>query len=759
MAQGNSGSFYLAGTKNMGAMIYWSETYNAAANTHVVSIDDITFASSNWYQFTYYLQGSVTVDGSTVATFNSALGTHHVRVDSQYQEYSIEAAPGYSNPPYYTGTIYGNADGSKSVTISATIYGYSSDGRGANGFCVSGSQTVALYTVPRRSTISMTSTALGSGGTIYISRASSSFTHTVAYSFGNTSGTIATKTASTALGWTPPLTLANQIPNNTTGTCTLTCYTYNGDTLVGTSTTTVTLSVPDSVIPTTTGFSALHILGPVPASWGIYVQNKSSVQLNISGATGAYGSTISAYSITGGGYSGTSSSLTTGVLKTAGTITFTGKVKDSRGRWSAERTLSITVVAYSVPSFSSYRTQRCTSAGVISTNGTYAKGTVNFSYASCSGKNSVTTAVAYKKSSESTYTTTSVTFTSGTPFIFGGGNLSVDYSYDIRYTITDAFGSTVVVDQLSTASVLMDFKAGGTGISVGKVSENDDCFEVSENWDVRVYGMLLADYIRAQAGGGGGGITFGTCATDAATQLKVVTTDGGDFTPTKGATIAIKFTNDNSFNMPQLDIDGSGAKYIVSYNNYVPSTYVWKPGQTILFIYDGSYYVALYTSTATTGYYGITRLYSGVDLASTAYAATASAAKTAYDRNSWDSISLTNPLALAYGGTGATNAAAARSNLGLYATCLYSGAITTGSASFYFSGYKFFIIIGQLSSTGSRAAIVVPASLITTASTPYQLADESYYYSFNLYYSGSYGYLVYRGRNSTGQILYIYGVN
>lgn len=154
MAQGNSGSFYLAGTKNMGAMIYWSETYNAAANTHVVSINDITFASSNWYQFTYYLQGSVIVDGNTVASFNSALGTHHVRVDSQYTEYSIEAAPGYANPPYYTGTIYGNADGSKSVTISATIYGYSSDGRGANGFCVSGSQTVALYTVPRRSTIS-----------------------------------------------------------------------------------------------------------------------------------------------------------------------------------------------------------------------------------------------------------------------------------------------------------------------------------------------------------------------------------------------------------------------------------------------------------------------------------------------------------------------------------------------------------------------------------------------------------------------------
>ena len=38
----------------------------------------------------------------------------------------------------------------------------------------------------------------------------------------------------------------------------------------------------------------------------------------------------------------------------------------------------------------------------------------------------------------------------------------------------------------------MDFKAGGTGLAVGKVSETDSCFEVSENWDVKVYGMQKA---------------------------------------------------------------------------------------------------------------------------------------------------------------------------------------------------------------------------------------------------------------------------
>ena len=43
----------------------------------------------------------------------------------------------------------------------------------------------------------------------------------------------------------------------------------------------------------------------------------------------------------------------------------------------------------------------------------------------------------------------------------------------------------------------MDFKQGGKGVAVGKVAEKDNCFEVSEDWDVRVYGKLLKDYIES----------------------------------------------------------------------------------------------------------------------------------------------------------------------------------------------------------------------------------------------------------------------
>ena len=363
--------------------------------------------------------------------------------------------------------------------------------------------------------------------------------------------------------------------------------------------------------------------------------------------------------------------------------------------------------------------------------------------------------MAYKKSSDASYTNAGVTFSSGTQFIFGGGNLSVDYSYDIRFTLTDAFGTVTVVDSLSTASVLMDFKAGGTGLAVGKVSETDNCFEVSEDWDVKVYGMLLAEYIQSLASGG---IAFGTCETAADDGDKIATVPG-TFELKTGAVVAIKFTNHNTVQQVKMNVNGTGLKYIVAYNNYLPATYAWKPMQTVLFIYDGTYFVAFTLNTATTTYYGITRLTSSTSSTSTALAATASAVKAAYDRNSWDSISLTNALALAYGGTGATTAAGARANLGLGVTLLYSGTVTTGSCSFNYGSYNWYIIIGQPASSGSRTPIVVPKAALTTSAVAYQITDESYYYSFNLYYSGSTCYLVYKGRNSSGQIVAVYGVN
>jgi hypothetical protein len=265
--------------------------------------------------------------------------------------------------------------------------------------------------------------------------------------------------------------------------------------------------------------------------------------------------------------------------------------------------------------------------------------------------------------------------------------------------------------------------------------------------------MLLSAYIQAKADG----IAYATCSTAAATAAKVAACT--DFKLKTGSVVLVKFTTYNTAASPTLNVNSTGAKAMVAYGTTAIQTYSWQAGQAVLFVYDGTSWVALVQPWATTTYYGITKLTSSTSSTSTTLAATASAVKAAYDRNSWDSITLTNALGLAYGGTGATTAAAARTNLGIAVTQLYSGTLTTGSTTFDRSAYNFYIIVGQPSSSASRTAVVVPKTIITTSAVSYQFADETNYYSFTLSYSSTTITLAYKGRSSSGQILKVYGVN
>lgn len=474
----SSGSF--SGSIHSGHYVLrvdWTQTKNVSANTSTVTAK--LYLVNDWsLSINGRSDNTCTIDGTQQTFASSSIsstGTHLLGTVSQ--------------------TVNHASDGSKSLTISA-VFNIRATLSGTYYGSITASANITLDSIPRASPVSAGNGTLGTALTISITRASSSFTHTLAYSFGNTSGTIATKTTSTSVSWTPPLSLASQIPSATSGVCTITCTTYNGSTSVGSKTCTLTLSVPASVKPTITSLTAARVDGDVPTSWGIYVQTKSKATLTINGASGSYGSTIKSYSISGGGYSGTASTLTTGFLNTSGTITFAATVTDSRGRVSAAATVSITVTAYSPPYFNSVLSQRCLSGGTLDDDGTYIRGQASYGYSTCGGKNTLTRSVSYKKASATTWTSAGVSFNSGTAFTFGGGAISTETSYDIRYTLTDAFSTISVHDIVSTAAVVMDFKSGGKGVAVGKVAETDNCFEVSESWDVKVYGMLLKEYIQ-----------------------------------------------------------------------------------------------------------------------------------------------------------------------------------------------------------------------------------------------------------------------
>lgn len=90
---------------------------------------------------------------------------------------------------------------------------------------------------PAASTITCSTADIGSNPTIRISRASTSFTHTITYAFGKLTGTIAEKTSSIGISsWRIPDSFYAEIPNAKTGEGTLTCTTYSGDTKLGSNT-------------------------------------------------------------------------------------------------------------------------------------------------------------------------------------------------------------------------------------------------------------------------------------------------------------------------------------------------------------------------------------------------------------------------------------------------------------------------------------------------------------------------------------------
>jgi len=109
------------------------------------------------------------------------------------------------------------------------------------------------------------------------------------------------------------------------------------------------------------------------------------------------------------------------------------------------------------------------------------------------------------------------------------------------------------------------------------------------------------------------------------------------------------------------------------------------------------------------------------------------------------------------GGTGGTTAADARAGLGVTATSLYSGTLSSGSCTFNYGSYNFYVITGRVTSSGSLLCSVVPKGVITTSDVSFQFADESNYRAFKLKYSGSTVTLTVGG--GAGSIISVYGIN
>lgn len=326
--------------------------------------------------------------------------------------------------------------------------------------------------------LSKSTVEMGTAVTISTPAANSGYRHTLRYAFGSASGTIASGVAS-AQSWTPPVSLAAQIPSATSGSGAIYCDTYSGSTLLGTKSVSITLTVPASVRPTAGTLSAA--VADDSSGTGMYVKGMGKARVTLSGAAGAQGSSIRSTVISGGGWSASGTTLLTGVLTAAGTVTFTATVTDSRGR-TASTTTSISVIDYARPGISSCTVYRCNSAGARQNDGTYAAVEIKAFYSAISG-NTLSLGVAYKRSSESGYGG-STTLTNNGKTIIGGGGLSASTTYDVRVTVSDKYNTVEQVYSLPTKSVLLSFLKN-LGAAIGKVAELSGWLDIGLNTRIR----------------------------------------------------------------------------------------------------------------------------------------------------------------------------------------------------------------------------------------------------------------------------------
>lgn len=332
--------------------------------------------------------------------------------------------------------------------------------------------------------LSAATVEMGKSVTINTPAVNSAYRHTLRYSFGSASGTIATGIAS-SVSWTPPVSLANQIPSATAGSGTIYCDTYSGGTLLGTKSVSITLTVPGSVVPSAGTLSAA--LAEDTSGTGLYVKGMGKAKLTLSGASGVYGSSITSYTITGGGWTATNGALTTGTLASAGNITFTATVTDSRGR-KASTTRTISVIDYTKPGVAVCDVYRCDADGNRKKAGTYFAVEINASYSAITG-NTLSITARYKKQSESSYGTAANVSNNGKT-VLGGGNIGASTTYDVLVTVADKYNSLLIQRTLSTKSVLQSFKRSA-GAAIGKVAELANWLDVA--WNTRIRGNLRID--------------------------------------------------------------------------------------------------------------------------------------------------------------------------------------------------------------------------------------------------------------------------
>lgn len=338
---------------------------------------------------------------------------------------------------------------------------------------------LVLTTISRASYGADVTAEIAKPVTINITKREAWMRHSIWVRVGDYDQKIAGDDIDTSFNWVPPVEIANQFPNSTSGQGTITYISYANGIERGRDIRKITVNIPTNLFKP--GFTSFNLSDTNPVTQNLipspthFVSTLSRIKVGFDGARGTAGASITGY------YaeivSGNTSAQTNGGILTVPTtmtdkqMTVRAKVQDSRGLWSDWREQSITVLAYFNPTlrFEAKRTgekldtitlKRFLKIAALSVNGTQ--------------KNTTKLTFKTRKVGTDTYTTDSTNEWQNISELNGSdanlnGKYPADTSWEVLGRVEDKFSYTEFVITVSTDKVVMSYERDGVGI--GKYRE------------------------------------------------------------------------------------------------------------------------------------------------------------------------------------------------------------------------------------------------------------------------------------------------
>lgn len=435
-------------------------TVGSASQTKAVA----TSSGNVNFTLTYYLEAMLTSQSIAQNKWEGKCRARVTRSGGSSYSSSMTAScthcanySGVTTPPATltsgTFTLYGNEAGESAIHLVGTLTAV------IGGFSISVDAWMGAPTIPRASkpTFSTNPLTIGQTQTITTNRASSNFTHQLVLSLGDYSTTINDVGASVT--WTPdsslmPYMTSWQMP------VTVTCTTYNGSTIIGSTTSSFVLQVDTSVYKPVITVGTLTDIGSTTSGLtnGTFIKGKSMLNAPISVEPNDSGDTVATVEVTLGSTTQTVTGGTVGegIAFVFQALTNTNelivKATDQRG-YTVTQTVSITLLDYSDIAIQSVEYVRVNQNDVETETGTYVRYTIKANaFLGSFGRvtNSITVTSQSKEASAGTYgasVTEQTVTTSGSGMgeitITGVtvGTYSASTQYDILFTLTDALSS------------------------------------------------------------------------------------------------------------------------------------------------------------------------------------------------------------------------------------------------------------------------------------------------------------------------------